>query len=268
MLPPQWSIQKPFDDFGIDGIVSVGTDSALLPLEFGVQIKSSRNFNKVNGSIVVPRISFDMLQYWLRKFLPTLLVAYDAKKEIGYYQWIQNLITYERLSKKQAEYYLHVESKRKLTTQSWEQIQTELEEFESLIRGAIHAKAKILPACIRLSSALSILCRSDLEDSSTREGFIRRVSLIGWTYIEVANEIDTLLPKMTPDTYAANILAAFRDEYFSKCREIIMDFDQLAASWRKEVGWIAMKKPEECAPVRHQLNAMVSECLYGLLKHA
>lgn len=267
ILPPQWSIQRPFDDYGTDGIVTVGTKTEILPLEFGVQIKSSRNFNTVNSCVVVPRITFDMLKYWLRKFIPTLLVAYDSRRSEGYCQWVHNLVTYEDMRTQQKEYCLHIELDRIITQSSWDGVHKELEEYESIFRSAIQAKTEILPAAKQLSTALSTLCNNELIDLSTRDGVVRRTSTLAWTYISAAKEVDNLLENLAPNSNARKTLAIFRDSYFSKCREIILDFDKQVDSWGKDAGWIAMKKPEECKNVRLQLNAMVSDCLFGLLRY-
>lgn len=237
-------------------------------MEFGVQIKSSQKFNRVKSCVVVPRITFDMLQYWLRKFIPTLLVAYDSRRSEGYCQWIHNLITYEDIQEDRNEYYLHVELDRKITQSSWDGLRKELEEFESIFRSAIQAKIEILPVCRQLSTALSILCNNELVDLSTRDGVVRRVSTLAWTYISAAKEVDNLLENLVPDSNARKTLAIFRDSYFSKCREIILDFDKQVDSWGKDVGWIAMKKPEECKKARLQLNAMISDYLFGLLRYS
>lgn len=268
VLPPQWSIQRPFDDFGTDGIVTVGTNTEILPLEFAVQIKGSQDFKRVKDCIVVPRITFDMLRYWLRKFIPTLLIAYDSRRSEGYCQWIHELVTYEDLQEERKEYYLHIALDRKITQSSWGEIRKELEDFEDVFRSGIQAKIETLPVCKQLSTALSILCNNELIDISTRDGEVRRASTLAWTYISAAKEVDNLLDNLAPDSNTRKTLAIFRDSYFSKCREIILDFDKQVDSWGEDVGWIAMKKPEECKAARLQLNAMISDCLFGLLRYS
>jgi Domain of unknown function (DUF4365) len=268
LLPPQWGIQRPFDDFGLDGIVTVGTETNMLSLEFGVQIKSSHNFSKIGSHIVVPSISREMLEYWLRRFTPTLLVAYDVRRKIGYFDWIQNLITPEELAGKGRLHYLKINSSRRIDGDVWAQVKKELENYENDFRTAMHLSTTILPVCKRLAGASALLCRFELIDTTTRPGFVEQTTEISETYIAVAKEIDTLLSAMNPNEYASRILAAFSREYKALCREIFWKFDLYVSLSGGEPHWTAMKRPDKCVRERRQLNAMISDCIVGMLRHS
>jgi Domain of unknown function (DUF4365) len=54
ILPPEWSLQRPIDDFGSDGIVAVGSEKHLTSFEFGVQVKSTSQLKAVKGSRLAP----------------------------------------------------------------------------------------------------------------------------------------------------------------------------------------------------------------------
>ena len=172
VLPPEWSIQKPLDDFGIDGIVAVGTETHLSPVEFGVQIKSSTHFNTVGGKIVVPKISKDELLYWSRKFYPTLFLAYDTKRKIGYFDWISNITSSDDLRKNQDFFYLHINAKRVVTDECWPRLKAELEAFHAQFSEAFHAKFELLPVTTALASLLRNLCASALADKATQDGLV------------------------------------------------------------------------------------------------
>lgn len=265
ILPSEWTIQRPIDDFGIDGIVAIGTESNVLPLEFGVQIKSSVNFKSVGGKVVVPRISSEMLRYWLRKLLPTLLVAYDAKRRMGYYDWVHNLVTNEQVLNNEGTHYLHIDTKRQLSDRSWNYIRTEVVELHEMFFQAVQSKVELLPFCKHLSLALSNLCSAELIDDSKRDGQVRRVTQVAWTYVFAAREMQNLVPDSKPETHATRIITSFVDAYFCKCREIIHEFDHCVAD--EKGGWIAMKKLDECKSTRFELNALLSECLFTLLRY-
>ena len=266
ILPPEWTIQRPIDDFGIDGIVSIGTESSVLPLEFGVQIKSSVNFKSINDKVVVPCISSEMLQYWLSKLLPTLLVAYDAKKKVGYYDWVHNLLKNEQALDNKGKHFLHIDSKRQFIDQSWKNISTEVEEFHKVFFQAVQSKIEILPFCKHLSLALSNLCNAELIDDSDRDNQIRQITQVAWTYVLAGREMQNLVPDTQPESNVTKTITSFVDVYFRKCREIIPEFDHCVAD--EQGSWIAMKKLDECKSTRIELNAILSDCLFTLLRYA
>ena len=140
VLPPEWSIQKPLDDFGIDGIVAVGTQAHLSPIEFGVQIKSSSRFKIIDRKLIVPRISRDELLYWSRKFYPTLIIAYDTRAKRGYFDWISNVSSLGDLQKRQDYHYIHISVDRIVTDDCWPLIKSELEAFHAQFSEAFHTQ--------------------------------------------------------------------------------------------------------------------------------
>ena len=255
VLPPEWSIQKPLDDFGIDGIVAVGTETHLSPVEFGVQIKSSSQFKTVGKKIVVPNIGKDELLYWSRKFYPTLLIAYDTKRKVGYFDWICNISSPEDLRKNQDFFYLHIDSARVVSHDCWPRLKAELEAFHMQFANAFHAKFELLPVIITLASLLRNLCASTMADKETRDGLMLYVTAQAWTHIEVITQLDLLIPKTAPDSLLKRILAELRKAYFGKCDQIFLDFSKLVQS--SDATWIMMKKPEHSGVVLNELTAML-----------
>jgi hypothetical protein len=222
----------------------------------------------VHDCIVVPRVSHKALEHWLGRFSPTLLVAYDSRRKVGYCDWVQNLITYDQLASPSKVYCLRISVASELRETSWSRIREDLESFGRFFSEAARFKADVLPACVRLSAAISTLCSAELEDVSTRTGDVRRITALAWTYIGVAKEVETIYKTMLPNSLSARTLVAFQEAYSAKCRIIIVDFDRHVNEWGKEVGWIAMKKPDICIAVRAELNAMVADCLFRLLRSA
>lgn len=264
ILPSAWSVQRPLDDFGTDAIVSIGTETNILPLEFGVQIKSSKNLRYVNGAVVVRRITTDMLEYWLAKLIPTLLVVYDYKRKTGYFDWVQSIAPdIQELSNSQT-HLLHVGCEREFAENAWSIIHNEVAQFHESFANAIFANTEIVPVCSELSSALATLTLAETVDSAERDDFVRKATMIAWTYVLVARKLNTLVQVKGSDKEVSTTLLHFRDIYFGKCRSIIHDFDKHSEQDSNE-GWIAMKKLDDCQATRNELNAMLSECLFRLL---
>ena len=100
MLPPEWVLQRPSEDFGIDAVVAVGDSSRVTPFEFGVQIKSCRRWKTSEECLVLYGISIDVARYWAQRFIPTLLVAFENSTKRGYYAWAADLISDDALNGK------------------------------------------------------------------------------------------------------------------------------------------------------------------------
>ena len=265
-LPPEWSIQRPVDDFGNDGIVAVGTDTQVTSLEFGVQIKSSLRFKYRNRKIIVPKITRDNLYYWARKFYPTLIVAYDTKTKIGYFEWASNLVSADELDDKKKYYYLHISTDRAVSDACWPVIKAELQDFHTEFLRAFQTKFEIVPIVNTLASLLRNLCTSATAERSGREGEVLYITAQAWTHIEVVRQLDTLIPETMPDSIAYQILSRFRETYFRQCEEIFVDFAKCVEDGGAQ--WILIQKPELSEPILQYLTAMLSECVCGLLDTA
>lgn len=266
ILPPEWSLQRPIDDFGSDGIVAVGSEKHLTSFEFGVQVKSTSQLKAVKGKVVAPRVKKDELTYWARKFYPTLLVVYDAKEKVGYYDWISNLWSAEASDSKAKNFYLQVDQQRKFSPASWAVLKSEIEDFHHQFSEAFHAKFEVLPVVATLSMLLRNLCVSTTEDVTNRNGSVRFTSGQAWNHIEVVRQLDMLIPNVKSGSMLERLLGEFRSAYFRRCDTIFFKFSELVEP--NHSGWIAMKKPEECSDVLNELTAMLSECVAGLLAMA
>ncbi len=264
VLPPEWSIQRPPDDFGLDGIVAVGTPTHVTSYEFGVQVKSSTGFKLVRDHVVVPRIPYDTILYWSAKFFPTLLVAYDTKKQVGYFEWISNLVGPKELEARKSELYLHIPRTRMISSDCWTVIEAELKEFHWEFSKALQASREILPVASQFATLLRNLCFSNMADQSDSGNKMIYMTVQSWTHIEVVRCLDALLPKITRGSVAAKNLTFFRDAYFRVCDKLFLNFADLCRE-EPNSDWIMVKK--ESQPLLNELTAMLSECVDGLLRH-
>ena len=91
LIPREWIFQRPEEDIGLDGKVTIGTNTATGGLEFGVQVKASTNWDIKDGVISLAGIKTDTLVFWGSRLYPTLLVLYDVSKDTGYYGWASDI---------------------------------------------------------------------------------------------------------------------------------------------------------------------------------
>lgn len=91
-LPSEWLWQPPADDFGIDGTVAIGNKNSVTPFEFGVQVKSCRKWETQDKHLLVRGVSTDVVRYWATRLVPTMLVAYEASSQRGFYAWIPDIV--------------------------------------------------------------------------------------------------------------------------------------------------------------------------------
>lgn len=264
VLPAEWSIQRPPEDFGLDGIVAIGDSAHVTPYEFGVQIKSSSQFKTVRGHVVVPQISRDAVVYWSKKFFPTLLIAYDAKMKAGYFEWVSNLVNRDDLLSGKEYFYLHIPQSRIVSPDCWATIKAELIRYHDEFAMALSAANEILPVATEFATMLRNLCLSTTANRSQRDGQVLYTTTQAWTHIEVIRRLDQLMPTIAPGSVAERNLRNFRDFYFGECDKIFMNFSQLCKG-DDEAGWIMMKKDSEVA--LNELTAMLADCVSGLLRH-
>lgn len=263
VLPPEWSIQRPIDDFGLDGIIAVGDSTHLTPYEFGVQIKSSLHFNFVRSHVVVPKISRDEIEYWTRKFFPTLLVAYDTNQKIGYFDWISNLVGLREMQSGKRLFYLHIRSERVVRGECWAVIKDELKRFHREFSIAVRGAREIIPLAASLAGLLRNLCKSKMADVTKIDQQHLYATVQAWTHEEVIRQLDRFIPDVDPASMAASNLQRFRDSYMDGCKLIFHDFEKQYLN--PDVKWILMKKLPESESTLNELTAMLADCVRGLL---
>lgn len=264
-IPAEWSVQKPADDFGTDCIVAIGDSKNLTPYEFGVQVKSSANFKMVRNHIVLPRISREEIEYWSGKFIPTLIVAFDTKDKVGFFEWISNLVSITEFRSNRSTFYLHIDRNRQFSDRCWEVIKGEVIRFHNEFSIAMKGSKEIIPLATNLASLLRNLCVSRMADVSVRDEQVAYVTAQAWTHPEVIRQLDRFIPGVDPESLAAQKLKIFRDAYMDTCKEIFHEFERQLNE--KNVHWIMMKKGPLAEAKLVELTARLSSCVSGLLAH-
>lgn len=265
VLPPEWSMQRPIDDFGLDGIVAVGDNTHLTPYEFGVQIKASSRFNVVRSCIVVPRVPREAIDYWARKFFPTLIVAYDTTRKVGYFDWVSNLVDLAQLQSKNRYFYLYIRTERVVGGECWAVITDELKNFHREFSRALRGAREIIPVAATLAGLLRNLCTSKMADLEVRDELMLYTMAQAWTHEEVIRQLDRLIPNVEPGSVAASNLSNFRSAYLAGCKAIFRDFEKQLSV--EGVKWIMMKKLPDAEPILNELTAMLADCVSGLLSY-
>lgn len=87
-LPPGWILQPPKRDVGVDGVVVICDKTDLNGREFRVQIKASKTPTIRNSMVIIPGVKRSTVEYWFLSPLPTLLVAYDATQNHGFFCYL------------------------------------------------------------------------------------------------------------------------------------------------------------------------------------
>jgi Domain of unknown function (DUF4365) len=262
-IPSEWVIQRPQDDFGIDGIVSIGNARAVGPLEFGIQVKGSDSLKYSNGSVVISGVSREMVEYWNRKFLPTLLVAYDAKLDLGYADWFHEVVDPEFLSGRRSYCALSISQSRKIDAGFWAYVESSAKEFSSRLASAFAFSNGTIPAITPFVVYLRNLCHVNLADALTEDGRILYATGHAWTHVEVIREIDRRLATLDQTNFLHSKLKSFRAYYFGKCGSIFHEFPKLLGS--EGPSWILVKQPKVAKPTFDDLTAALSEFVTGVL---
>lgn len=162
-LPANWIFQPPHEDIGIDGVVVICEDSPSNGLEFRVQIKSSKNW-EINEESILIRVKKDNLKYWLTGFNPTLLVLYDTTKNIGWYSWVNQLIAEDisSLHSQSKSVLLRIPSGKVLDASIWNIVSLQLHALHHRIAKRLIVTNMALPVIRTIHSLTQSLRLIDL----------------------------------------------------------------------------------------------------------
>jgi hypothetical protein len=264
-LPAQWSFQKPTDDFGLDGIVAVGTETHITPYDFGVQIKSSLGFRKYDGYLIVPSIKKETIEYWAAKFFPTLLVAYDKNEGKGYFEWVSNLVNQDDMVGGRDYFSLRLKIARSIDSDCWETIKRELIAFHSEFSRSLRGARQIIPLTTDLSALLRNLSAANLANHKNPEQFALFLLTHAHAHIEVIRHLDKYIPGLETASVAAKNVKNFRNFYFCTCSTIFDCFDELVNNRNDNLVYI--KKSAKSIQVLKQLTTELSNFITDLLRH-
>jgi hypothetical protein len=223
-LPKEWLFQKPSEDFGIDGTVTIATPSSITPLEFAVQIKTSQEVRKSGNHLMVRGIRRDHLVYWASRLVPTMIVFYDARNDAGYYGWVPSLSAEFRaaIDSEMAVKGVRLSVSSKIDAACWDAVQKNVQEHRKTIASAFTtatSAAAMLPAIHALAECLHTLHRvlSFFPLKDAEAAFLCQQLEI-MTHMEVPRIISRLLDQK-PSEAAAEWLLAFQESYKEQTRQ-------------------------------------------------
>ncbi len=263
ILPPQWILNKPTEDFGIDFIVAIGDEENVTSFEFGVQVKTRKHWHAQGRKLVVSQLSLDVLRYWSMRLTPTLLVAYEASTKKGYYIWVPEILTEEVLQRKCATTSLSIPMKQKLTEKSWPSIKEELLRYHRELAASLGALKALRPVIKAINSfAQSSMLLRIAETSSPKEENEKMLLDLSQAlaHREVIVALESLAENIGASTHAGTKLLASSSAYRSLCEEIYHPFDAFMKDNKDQAVafWANKEKTKELLPklLMHILTTM------------
>ena len=171
-LPRGWVWQPPRRDLGKDGLIVVRDNSDLHNLEFAVQVKSSVQPTVQDGFVVRTGVSRSSVVYWFASPLPTLVVAVDVSRRLGWFAWHLDLF------RAPAEVFdtaietltIRIPERNQLDDSGWSLIRHQLKKHFSSLQVALteaHMTSRLVAALNVISTAtgnLVKLARTPLPD--------------------------------------------------------------------------------------------------------
>jgi len=266
MLPPEWIFQEPSEDFGIDGIVSIGDEKHITGFEFGVQVKTSRQWNVQDEELIVPGIPRDVLWFWAVRLTPTLLVAYDANGGAGYFVWLPEILTDSLLSESTATVSLRIPISQQLTPDLWPVIKQQLLNYHLKLASALSA-AQVLRPLLRtvhsLSQSLRILDISRMATPKTNDETMLLQLSQALAHREVVVALGALAERIGLTTPLGSTLVKPSSAYRSVCAEIFHPFESFVTADPKTpvAVWVNDQKMTELRP---KLVALVIDTIASL----
>lgn len=241
-LPPGWVLQPPKRDVGVDGVIVICDKTDLNGREFRVQIKASKTPTIRNEMFIISGVKRSTVEYWFLSPLPTLLVAYDATQNNGFFRWHSDLYddVREALDQQEAKSIsVSVPTGNRLNQEGWETIRNNLKwHYHNLSEALFVARdaKSLLPTIHNLAAAVRQLNSIDHQpipvDSRTTEqqGLLAVVEMMQHRLI--VSTLSKLLSELAPETEGARRLESWIHSYNSKVSSVFPNFEKLT-SWER-----------------------------------
>lgn len=238
-LPPGWIAQPPRRDVGVDFLVVICEAGPLNGHEFRVQVKTSRQFQVADNSVVIPGVKRSTIDYWFISSVPTMVVAYDHGQRCGYYRWHSDLFDDVRRLQSDTSIQtvsLRIPTQNALVSSAWNDIRQALLWHHRNLRTALHeardAKS-VLPTIHRLAAAVRQLNSiahqpmpiPDSERTPQREGLLALLEMI--QHRDVITAASQLISELVPGSEGAARLGSWVKEYRAGVMSVFPSFDQL-----------------------------------------
>jgi hypothetical protein len=273
ILPKEWIFQKPTEDFGLDGTVLIANSSHLSGLEFGVQVKASRQWVANRGFFVVSGVKYHTLLRWASPFMPTLLVLYDELLGSGYHAWIKDITPNikELVLSRPRSITLKIPATSSLDENSWPLIRTWLENHNEGMLEAIQEKnlaTLLLPAVHELTHALQLLLMAQSAHGGIGQD-AEKMKGVGEITAHMA--VIASLSRLSSNRYMKSpigpaSLAKYLDHFIDDYRRLVETFvpDFATCISKVDTPFVAWINSEVMARTRPRLVFMISECIASL----
>lgn len=239
-LPPGWILQPPKRDVGVDGVIVICDETDLNGREFRVQIKASKTPTIRNSMVIIPGVKRSTVEYWFLSPLPTLLVAYDATQNHGFFRWHSDLYdeVREALDRQETKSIsVSVPTSNRLDQEGWETIRNNLKwHYHNLSEALFAARdaKSLLPTIHDLAAAVRQLNSIDHQpipvDRRTKEqeGLLAITEMM--QHRLVISTLMQLLSELARETEGARRLEAWIHSYVSKVSSVFPNFEKFT-SW-------------------------------------
>ncbi len=146
-LPRGWVWQPPRRDFGKDGLIVIRDGTNLQNIEFTVQIKTSSRPVIRDGHVLLNGIARSAVEYWFASPLPTLVVAVDITKRMGWYAWHLDLFDSPRdfFQQKTRMLTVRIPQSNALDETCWSSIRRDISEHFRALQRALTNDQIVLP---------------------------------------------------------------------------------------------------------------------------
>jgi uncharacterized protein DUF4365 len=267
ILPKEWIFQRPSEDIGIDGAVTIGTSDRISILEFGVQIKASRRWSSKHNIILLPNIGRDKVTYWAARLIPTMIVLYDEDKDRGYYAWVLDLIPNpkEFLLSRNATITLKIPKESRLDENAWATIHQRVQAYyEGLVDSLsrINATRAIFPILASLAMSLQLLHFFQFNNPPSESDEERLLSVSNVVaHKEVIISLNSFVAQLDANSQIAKLIRTMITAYRNEVDTFLAGFDAIVEDKKTVATWASSEGMRKSTP---KLIMLITELLMVL----
>jgi len=232
-LPEYWHFQKPTNDLGIDGVVVIAEQNHFNGLEFRVQIKSSKEWNKKDSEIVLRGVKRNTARTWVAGSSPTLLIFYDDSTKQGYCSWALDALPPipELLFGRSSTITVKAKQPIPINSECWVSIRSELEASAELKIKAVRTGSIaniIFPRIHEITKCLQLLHLNEFTPEPKENEKQILLSLAQtFAHRDIILATSKILIELDPNCLFARKLQCTVEAYKSRITDCYKGFDVL-----------------------------------------
>ncbi len=264
-LPPEWVLNVPTADFGIDGTIAIGDRTSITPFEFGIQVKTSRRWTRRKGHVIGPSVPSVTLRYWAARLLPTLLVLYEQGTGLGYYAWVQQLLArVQDVDGGKRTTSLKVPESQLVDGGCWQQIKDQAIAYHAQLASAFRTVDSLRAALATIHSLalpLRVLTFIPPPAHLLQQEQSLRMSIEASAHREVVLALRAFASKLPESSELRTRLEDAANAYRSMCSDFIGAFDDFLKAEGPVILWTS---PEHLSDARPRQIEILAELVTGL----